>query len=235
MKLPKAILTILVLLCFAKAYTQTADEVIEKHIKAIGGKEAWEKVSTIRQEAVLDANGTEINIELVTAHEKGSRQTISFAGMSGYTIFTPSAGYNFYPWQGHLKPEAITPEEVKENEDNMDAQGPLIDYKKKGHTAEYVGMDEFEGTDCYKIKLLEKSGKIITFYIDPSNYFIIHSVTITKANGQESESKIDYSNYQKLPEGIWLPMNISQGNTVKIKKTEINVPVDESVFKPAIN
>jgi len=235
MKLPKAILTILVLLCFAKAYTQTADEVIEKHIKAIGGKEAWEKINTIRQEAVLDANGTEINIELVTAHEKGSRQTISFAGMSGYTIFTPSAGYNFYPWQGHLKPEAITPEEVKENEDNMDAQGPLIDYKKKGHTAEYVGMDEFEGTDCYKIKLSEKSGKIITFYIDPSNYFIIHSVTITKANGQESESKIDYSNYQKLPEGIWLPMNIRQGNTVKIKKTEINISVDESVFKPATN
>jgi hypothetical protein len=60
-------------------------------------------------------------------------------------------------------------------------------------------------------------------------------VTITKANGQESESKTDYSNYQKLPEGIWMPMNISGGNTIKIKKTEINVPVDESVFKPSTN
>jgi hypothetical protein len=235
MKLPKAILTILVLLCFANAYTQTADEIIEKHIKAIGGIEAWKKVNTIKQEAVLDANGTEINVELITANGKGSRQTISFAGMSGYTIFTSSAGYNFYPWQGHLKPEAITPEELKENEDNMDAQGPLINYKEKGHSAEYEGMDEFEGTNCYKIKLSEKSGKIVTFYIDPSNYFIIHSVTITKANGQETESKTDYSNYQKLPEGIWLPMNISQGSTVKIKKTEINVPVDESVFKPSTN
>ena len=96
-------------------------------------------------------------------------------------------------------------------------------------------MDDFEGTDCYKIKLTEKSGKIVTFYIDPSNYFIIHSVTITKANGQENESKTDYSNYQKLPEGIWMPMNIGGGNNVKIKKVEINVPVDDSVFKPSTN
>ena len=235
MKLLKAILTLLILLLFSKAYTQTADEIVDKYIKAIGGKDAWEKVNTIKQQAILDVNGTEINLELITVHEKGSRQTIFFSGMSGYTIYTPTAGYNFYPWNGHIKPEAITPEDLKENEDNMDAQGPLIDYKAKGHAVEYVGMDDFEGTDCYKLKLTEKSGKIITFYIDPSNYFVIHAVTITKANGQENESRIDFSNYQKLPEGIWLPMNIIQGNTVKIKKTEINVPVDESVFKPSTN
>jgi hypothetical protein len=235
MKLPKAILTFFILFCFAKTHSQTVDDIINKHIQAIGGKEAWKKVNTIKQQAIIDANGTEINLELVTAYQKGSRQTISFAGMKGYTIYTPTAGYNFYPWQGQLKPEAITPEELKENEDNLDTQGPLIDYKEKGHTAEYVGMDEFEGTDCYKIKLTEKSGKIITYYIDPSNYFIIHSVTITRANGKESESKTDYSNYQKLPEGIWLPLNIGGGNVLKIKKTEINVPVDETVFKPSTN
>ena len=219
----------------ANTYAQTADEIIEKHVKAIGGADMWKKVKTIRQEAIIDFNGTEVKVESITAHQKGSKQTISFGGLSGYTIYTPSAGYNFYPWNGHIKPEAITPEDLKENEDNLDAQGPLVDYKEKGHTAEYVGMDDFEGTDCYKIKLTEKSGKIITFYIDPSNYFIIHSVTITKANGQEIESRTDFSNYQKLPEGIWLPMNISGGNTVKIKKTEINIPVDEAIFHPSTN
>jgi hypothetical protein len=234
MKLAKAIVTTFILLCFAKAHAQTADEIIDKYIKAIGGKEAWNKVNTVKQEAVIDFNGTELPVESITAHQVGARQSITFGGLTGYTIYTATDGYNFYPWQ-QQKPEAITPEEVKENADNLDAQGPLIDYKEKGHTAEYVGMDDFEGTDCYKIKLTEKSGKIITFYIDPSNYFIIHSVTITKANGRENESKSDYSNYQKLPEGIWMPMNISDGNTIKIKKVQINVPVDGASFKPSTN
>src|SRR5439155_25744188 len=135
----------------------------------------------------------------------------------------------------HIDTDANTYMKLKKNKENMNAKRPLNNYKEKGHTIEYLGMDDFEGTDCYKIKLTEKSGKIITYYIDPSNYFIIHSVTITKANGQENESKTDYSNYQKLPEGIWLPMNIGGGNTVKIKKVEINVPVDDSVFKPSTN
>jgi hypothetical protein len=97
----------------------------------------------------------------------------------------------------------------------------LIDYKQKGHVAEYVGMDDFEGTECYKVKLTEKSGKIITYYIDPSNYFIIHSVTLTKANGQETESKTDFTNYQKLPEGIWLPMNIIGETPSKSRKQRL--------------
>ncbi|MGZ3848411.1 MAG: hypothetical protein ACXVBR_17910 [Flavisolibacter sp.] len=110
----------------------------------------------------------------------------------------------------------------------------MLDYREKGHQAEYLGKDDFEGTECFKLKLTEKSGKVITYYIDPSNYLIIHTITLTRANGQEVESKTDLSNYQKLPEGIWVAMNISNGgNPLKIKKVTVNPAVDENLFKPA--
>ena len=232
MKLSKALLTLSIFLIAVAGYAQTADEIINNHIKAIGGKEAWQKVNTVKMDAVINANGTEINLTMAIEQDKGSRQAISFAGLQGYTIYTPTNGWNYFPWQGHVKPEAITPEEVKESQDNLDAQGALINYKEKGHTAEYVGNDDYEGTECYKLKLTQKSGKVVTYYIDPSNYFIIHSVTITKANGAENEIKNNFSNYQKLPEGIWMPMKI---DNVKIKKVQINVPIDDSTFKPSTN
>jgi len=233
MKLSKTLLTVLILVCVANAKAQTADDIIAKHVQAMGGKEAWEKINSIKEEGILNLSGTEISFNLIALHNKGSRQNISVAGLQGYTIYTPSLGWNFFPWQGHMKAEALTAEDVNENQDNLDVQGPLVNYKEKGHSAEYLGTDDFEGTDCYKIKLTEKSGKVITFYIDPSNYFIIHTVTLTKANGQEVETKTDYSNYQKIPEGVWVAMNISNGgNPLKIKKVEVNTSVDENTFKP---
>lgn len=231
MKLKQGLTALFVLFSLG-LFAQTADEVIDKHVQAIGGLDAWKKVHTMKMAGIIDQNGTEINIDFLTDHNKGSKQIISFAGMQGYSIFTPTGGWNYYPWQGHRKPEAITPEEVQEQQDNLDAQTPLIDYKAKGHTAEYVGMDDFEGTDCYKIKLTEKGGKVITYYIDPSNYFIIHSISQTKANGAERENKTSYSNYQKLAAGIWVPMKM---DNIKIKDVQINVPVDENTFKPSTN
>ncbi|MGN6164366.1 MAG: hypothetical protein ACTHOF_07490 [Flavisolibacter sp.] len=233
MKLYKTLVAVLILVCVANAKAQTADDIIAKHVQAMGGKEAWGKINSIQEQGILNVNGTEISFTIIALHNKGSRQNISVAGLQGYTIYTPSSGWNFFPWQGHMKAEALTAEDVNENQDNLDVQGPLVDYKEKGHSAEYLGTDDFEGTDCYKIKLTEKSGKVITFYIDPSNYFIIHTVTLTKANGQEVETKTDYSNYQKLPEGVWVAMNISNGgNPLKIKKVEVNTSIDENTFKP---
>ena len=231
MKLGKGLLTLFIFFS-CRLFAQNADEIIAKHISAIGGMDAWKKVQTVKMAGVIDQNGTEINLDMVVDHNKGAKQTISFAGLQGYTILTPTTGWKFFPWQGQMKPEALTPEDVTEAQDNIDAQSPLIDYKAKGHTAEYVGTDDFEGTECYKVKLTEKGGKVITYYIDPSNYFIIHSITVTKANGVESENKTSYSNYQKLPEGIWLPMKV---DNIKFKTVQVNVPVDENTFKPSTN
>jgi hypothetical protein len=48
------------------------------------------------------------------------------------------------------------------------------------------------------------------------------------------EQTSNYSNYQKLPEGILFPMTVESGNgPFAIKSVEINKPVDESIFKPS--
>ena len=216
---------------FAKA--QTADEVVAKHLNAIGGADAWKKVNTIKQQGSLKVQGADVTMTSVTVNNVGNRQDISVAGQSGYIIITPKAGWQYMPFNGQTKPEAMTEDDLKQGVDELDIQGNLVDYKAKGHTVEYLGKDDVDGTEAYKLKLTTKAGNVQTIYIDPATNYIIRTVDKRKANGQEVDITTNMSGYQKLPEGIVVPMTIGLPfGELKITKVEVNGPVDEAVFKP---
>jgi hypothetical protein len=218
---------------------QTADEVVNKHIEAIGGAANWKKITSMVQSGTMSVQGADITVVRTVVHTKGSRQDISLMGMNGYMIVTPTAGWNFLPFQGQTAPEPMTEEDLKQSQDDLDAQGSLIDYKAKGHSVELLGSEDVDGTDCFKVKISLKSGRSETMFIEKKGYTMIKSVGSRSANGQEMELTTTYSNYQKLPEGIVVPMsiNVPLGPGVNadfvISKIEINKAIEDTVFKPA--
>ena len=220
---------------------QTADEVVNKHIEAIGGADNWKKVNSMVQTGTVSANGMEVNITVTIEHGKGMRRDIAIMGMNGYAIVTPTAGWNFMPFGGgQTAAEPMTAEDLKDAQDGLDVQGSLVDYKAKGHSVELLGKEDVDGTDCFKIKVTQKSGKTETYFFDTKTFFIVKSLSVLKANGQEAEVTTGYSNYQKLPEGILIPMTLNlplggpgMNADYIVSKVEINKPIDASVFKPA--
>ena len=232
MKHLKLTLLLVTSIAFSASYAQTADEIISKHLDAIGGVDAWRKVTSIREEGTLIAQGAEVNIVRTVLHQKGSRQDISVAGMNGYSIITPIAGWNFMPFNGQTAPEPLTDEDIKEGQPELDAQDELVDYIEKGSSVELVGKDDVDGTECFKLVLTFKSGKTESLFLDPKSYHIIRQIAKQKANGQEMEITTNLSNYQKLPEGIVVAMSISLPfGELNVKKVEVNKPVDEAIFK----
>lgn len=228
-----ALLTLAILTGSIISHAQTADEIVQKHIAAIGGEDNWKKVNSMKISASAGGGGVEYPITVTTINGKCSRTEFAINGMTCYMIYTKNEGWSYFPIQGQTKPEALTEDQLKQSQDQLDLQGPLIDYKKKGNKIEYLGKDDVEGTDCYKLKVTYASGKEETKYFDASTYYELRTDMKIKANGKEMESKITYGNYQKLPEGIVVPMSMDQGmGTMTIKSVEVNKPVDESIFKP---
>jgi hypothetical protein len=41
---------------------------------------------------------------------------------------------------------------------DADFDGPLVNYKEKGNKVEFIGMDEVEGTDTYKLVTMANGG-----------------------------------------------------------------------------
>ncbi len=212
---------------------QTADEIIQKHIKAIGGVESWKKVKSVKMLATSNANGTEIPITLTILQDKGMKVEYTFNGMTGWAIITDKAGWNFSPFAGQTKAEAMSEEALKQSQDQLNIHGGLIDYKEKGSTVTYLGKDDVEGTECYKLKVTYKTGKEETIYIDASNYYHIRSIAKVKADGKEQEVTSNMGNFQKLPEGIVWPMSMDNGGgPMTIKSVEVNKPLPDDIFKP---
>ena len=227
------LLPILFLLSTLVTKAQSLDAIIQKHIFAMGGADNWKKINSVKMTGSINAGGMEIPVTITTAQGKGQRLEFTVNGMTGYMIITPNTGWSYSPMEGQQKPEAMTADDVKESQDELDIQGALIDYKAKGHKVEYLGKDEVEGTECHKLKVTYASGKEETMFIDASNYYHIRSIQKAKVNGKEEEQISNYGNYQKLPEGVYWPMSVDDGSgPITLKTVEINKPVDENIFKP---
>ena len=216
------------------AKAQTAEEIIAKHIEAIGGKDAWKKIVSITFDGTMSVQGNDIQISLVQLHGKGMRQDITVQGLSGYQIVTPTQGWTYLPFQGQTEVTAMSEEDVKHAQGELDVQGPLIDYKEKGHTVELAGKETIEGTECYKLSVTLSSGRKTVIFIDSKTYYAVRTNMSQQVNGQEQEMETSFSGFEKLREGIVMPksMTLPYG-TMTINKVEVNKPIDENLFKPA--
>lgn len=211
---------------------QTADEIIAKHIEAIGGKANWDKVTSMRVEGLVKTQGIEVKITSTNINKKASRMDITVMGMAGYNIITTTEGWMFMPFNGQTKPEPMTADDVKASQQELDLHDEFLNYKEEGKVLEDLGKEDVDGTECFKLKLTDKNGDETTFYIDPSDYLFVKQTNKMTANGQEMETSTTFSNYKKLDEGITYPMTInSQMGDFETVKIEINPVIDEAIFK----
>jgi hypothetical protein len=224
---------LLVMLLSISAFCQTVDEIVDKYINAIGGKEAWQKINSMSSTGSMEVQGNEVSIVSTTLNKKGRRQDITVMGMTGYTIITPKEGWVYLPFANQAEPKSMTPEELQQGLPELDVQGNLIDYKSKGHTVELLGKEIVDSVEYYKLKATLQGGRVETIYIDPKTFYISRLVANAKINGEDVDQTVIFSNYKKLPEGIVVPMTLSLPNgDLVIIKVEVNKPVDESIFKP---
>jgi hypothetical protein len=234
MKNVKRILTIIILSLISTAvFSQNLDEIVKKHIEAIGGKDNWSKVKSMKTEMKMKANGADILVTIYQVDKKAMRQNIALMGMEGYSILTNTEGWSYMPFQGQTKPEPMTADNVKKAQDGLNLQSDFLTYKELNKKLEFLGKDDVDGTECFKIKMTDKDGIESTYFIDPSNYFVIKETTKMTINGKEMENSTGYGNYKKTDEGIVYPYSIIGvwGDT-EVTALSINPKIDEALFKP---
>jgi hypothetical protein len=237
MKAMKISLLAMLLLGFAGALkAQTADEVIEKNLKALGTKEAWASIKSLKMIGAMTAQGMEITMTQTIVPGTAMRTDISVMGMSGFQIATRTQGWMYMPFAGGDKIDTMKPEMVKAYQSQIELTSrKAYDYKTNGTKVEYQGKDTLNKVACHKIKFTDKDGNESTNYYDCNTYYLVRTESKVKTDDGEQELAMGYDNYKKVDGGLLFPMTITtpQGD-VNFKSVEVNKPIDENIFKPII-
>lgn len=126
-------ITLLALLSLT-AKAQTADEIIAKHIDAIGGKDKLSQINTVYIESTTSVVGNDGATKTYIINGKDYKNESDFAGQSLVTVVTDKGGWMIN--LGSSTPTALTDKEFKSNSDRIYVVDPLVNYGANGGKVE---------------------------------------------------------------------------------------------------
>jgi len=232
-------LIVLAVFCLnAFAQPQTADELVNKNIQAKGGMEKIKAINTVHMTGKLNGSGG-FTAGVVEDGMRPNliRESFSLQGMTAVQAYDGSTGWQIQPFGGHKDPELMGEDDLRDLLLDADFDGPLVDYKEKGNTVEYLGHDVVDGDDALRLKVTLKNGDIVYYYLDPDTYLEIRKETQEFIRGSIKENVVDLGSYKPVA-GVMYPFSIASGpknrpnaaQATTLDKIEVNVPLDKAEF-----
>src|SRR5271157_341030 len=233
-----AVIVLVAVLCMSVfVQAQTAEELVNKNIEAKGGMEKIKAIKSVRMTGKLSGGGGfTIAVGQESQRPKLVRETFSIQGMTAITAYDGTSGWQIQPFGGHKDPEYLGEDEMRGLIRDADFDGPLMDYKEKGNTVEYLGHDVVDGDDALRLKVTLKNGDIIYDYLDPDTFIEIRKEIQQFIRGSVRDRVVGLGSYKPVA-GVMFPFSISSGpknnpdaQTSTVQKMEVNVTIDPADF-----
>jgi len=244
MHLRPVILLISVALIAAAGFAQdkkapTLDELVLKNIEAKGGPDALRALQSLTLTGKMLVQRGQIQLAYMQTKKRPGevRTEATLQGMTQVEAYDGKEGWKISPFQGRKDPERMSADDIKSLMEDAEIDGPLVDWKTKQSTVDYLGTEDVEGTLAHKLKVVRKNGDVNFVYLDPDHFLEIRILTQRIKHGAQVEVETDLGDYEKI-NGVFIPFSIETGRKgdpdkqkIVIDKAEGNVPVDDAIFR----
>ena len=226
----------LILLVPGLARAQSVDEIISKNIQAHGGLEKIQAVKTLRSSGKVSFGSFQARFLQENVRPDKVREETIIQGLAQIQAYDGKTGWQVNPFQGRKDAELLSADDLKSLQEDSDIDGPLVDYKSKGHSAQLLGHDSVEGTDCYKVKLTLKNGDVRIYFFDADSFLELKIESQNTVRGTVQYSETFYGDYEQV-NGIYFSFEYQQGQKgssdrakFTVEKIELNVALPDSLF-----
>ena len=176
----------------------TVDEVVAKYVAARGGLTKIRSLKTLRQKGHVTAGPDKHGV--VTREIKrpaSTRFEFKVQGVTSVFVSDGTRGWRVDPAQGDTAPTLLSDAVIAEAAEQGDFEGPLVDWKAKGHRVELAGREDVLGKPAFKLKVTLKSGAVRYEYIDVASSALVRSEATRLMRGHQTQVQTTFSNFKK--------------------------------------
>ena len=235
MKLSTSIFAVLVSLITLNLNAQSVEEIVNKHLDAIGGKQKLSSINSVKMENAMEVMGNSATTTITILNGKGYKTESEIMGSKMVQVINDKGGWMINPMGGSSDPVDLPADAAKQAASQLFIV-PLLDYSNRGMKLNLEGKETIGGADAYKLKVTNKEGADITMYIDASTFYLTRLVQSADVMGQTVTNTITYSDFKKTEHGWVVPYttDIDMGGMFQLKnklsKIEVNPTIDVSIF-----
>ena len=203
----------------------TAADLVAKNLAARGGSAALAALKSVSLDGKLVFPG---GFELTYNEVRSGGAVRVDAALQGLALVQAydgkGGGWRINPFEGRSFADAAP------------IAGVLLSASSDGSAVTYLGREDFDGTNCYKLKVAQKDGDEFVYLIDPDSMLEVKITETRKLRGAVQVSDSELGDYEAVG-GVMFPMSIesgpqgsSQRQRVIIAKASANVAAPASLF-----
>ena len=219
----------------------TAAELVANNLAARGGAPALAAIGTLEFNGKFIAPGDfQLTYHATRARNPSGDQMRDELTVQGLTIVQAYDGLSAWkvnPFQGRKDAERMSADEARAEADAGLIDGVLLAALHDGSSVRYLGREDFDGTNAYKLQVRQKDGDQYDFLLDPDTFLEIRATETRQVRGAQSVTNYEYGDYEKV-DGVYYPMAIDswqpaqpdQRVRILIASAAANVALDPSSF-----
>jgi hypothetical protein len=207
------------------------DELLAKNLEAKGGAKVRD-LQSMKQVSSMSMQGMTATMTVYSKRPNRLRQEVTFGGQTVTSGFDGVTPWIVNPMTGSNRPIAVTGPQADMLREQGDFDGPLVDYKAKGYTVELLGLETIADRKLHHIRMMSATRQVVHLYLDAATNLEARRVTEVETTKLEQE----LSDYRPVggvmvPFSIRLMVNGVPQSEMKVQTVEVNLPMDEAIFR----
>ena len=225
--------------CSTPQSPPSLDDIVASNLEARGGIEKIQALRSLRETGTVTASDGRV-ARVVREIQRPSLFRLEFSYQGTTSVFANDGetGWQVAPLQGEFEPQAMpTEDDAAAGVDQRDIEGPLVDWRKKGHVVELVGREPVDGKEAFKLKVTLQGGTVRFDYVDVASRQVVRSDVTRLVRRHPTVLENRFSDFREVG-GLVFPHLIEthvkdrpQVLKIVVEKIEINPELDEARFR----